>query len=137
MVYYVVIALWFVAVIVAITRAWRTRIPRLQPLSAEAQNRFTSSWRLISSRFLDAPRDTVHEADALVLSVLMERGHPVREDRLPGAVLKARRWLARERSQGTEALRQAMLQYESLFTKMLGRRAPVPDEAPAGRREMA
>ena len=30
------IALWFLAVIVAIVRAWQARVPRLAPLSPEA-----------------------------------------------------------------------------------------------------
>jgi hypothetical protein len=132
----VVIALWFLAVIVAVVRAWQARPPRLAPLSPEDQNRFTSSWQRIAFRFVDAPRDAAREADALVLSVLMERGHPVRDDALPAGLRKARRWLALEGSDGTEALRQAMLHYRTVLNQMVGPRSRVRDDAD-GRREMA
>jgi hypothetical protein len=67
----------------------------------------------------------------------MERKHPVRDDRLPVGVPKARRWLAREGADGTKALRQAMLHHQVMFQEMIGRPASTTDEAPAARREMA
>ena len=71
-----VIVAWLAAVIVAIVRAWRARSPRLVPLSLEARHRFVTSWYRITAGFVDAPREAVQQADALVLLL-----HPsIRDD---------------------------------------------------------
>jgi hypothetical protein len=132
---YAVIGLWLLAVIVATARVWRARLPRLISLSPEHQQRFLLSWERIASRFVEAPREAAHEADALVLSLLVERGHPVERDRLPSRVRDARRWLELEGKDGTEALRQAMLHYEIVFNRMIGR--GTREMASENRREMA
>lgn len=132
-----VIGLWFLAVIVAIVRAWQARPPRLVPLSLEARDRFVASWYRIAAGFVDAPREAVQQADALVVSLLRERGRPVLHERLPKPILEARRWTAHENKTGTEALRQAMLHYRSMFTRSIGRRPGEPDVQESGRREMA
>lgn len=131
-----VILLWFAALAVAAIRAWQAKAPRLRPLSEQAQNRFNGSWRMVTSRFVDSPRDAVYEADALVVDVLRERGHPLRDEQLPTGLRRARGWVAREGKDGTEALRRAMVQYRAEFSDLVGRPAPAQDEA-AGRREMA
>jgi hypothetical protein len=131
------VALWFVAVIVAIARAWQARLPRPAPLSPEARNQFVNSWHRITARFIDAPREAVQQADALVLSLLSERGRPVQHDRFPKPIREARRCIASESTNGTEALRQAMLHYRSIFTEAIGRRPPEPDRQDVRRREMA
>jgi hypothetical protein len=132
---YAVIGLWLLAVIVAAVRVWRARLPRLMPLSPELQQRFMHSWERITSRFVEAPREAAHEADALVLSLLIERGQPVERDRLPARIRDARRWLELEGKDGTEALRQAMLHYEIVFNRMTGGRTR--EKATEKRREMA
>ena len=132
-----VIALWFLAVIVAIVRAFQARMPRLAPLSPEARNQFVSSWHRITAGFVDTPRESVQQADALVISLLRERGRPVAEDQVPKPIREARRSYERERTHGTEALRQSMLHYRSIFTRMIGRRPPEPNGQNPGRREMA
>jgi hypothetical protein len=132
------IAAWFLAVVVAVGRAWRTRGPRLVPLSPEARTHFVMAWHRITAGFVDAPREAVQQADALVLSLLRERGHQVQYDRVPKPIREARHWLARENTNGTEALRQAMLHYRSIFTRSIGRRPPEPDaQEEARRRAMA
>ena len=131
------IALWFLAVIVAIVRAWQAREPRLTPLSPEARDQFVHSWHRIAAGFVDAPREAVQQADALVVSLLRERGRPVHQDRPPRPILAARDLVAGERTHGTEALRQAMLHYRSVFTRSIGRRPPERDQQEAGRRELA
>jgi len=131
------IALWFLALIVAIARAWQARLPRPTPLSVEARNQFVNSWHRITAGFIDAPREAVQQADALVLSLLRERGRPVRHDQFPKPIREARRWIASESTNGTEALRQAMLHYRSIFTQSIGRRPPEPDRHDVRRREMA
>ena len=131
------IALWFLAVIVAIARAWQARVPRPAPLSPEARTRFVNSWHRITAGFVDAPREAVQQADALVISLLRERGRPVLRGRFPKPIQEARRCVARESTSGTEALRQAMLRYRSIFTQSIGRRRPEPDRQDLRRREMA
>jgi hypothetical protein len=130
-----VIVLWVLAVIVAAVRVWRARSPRLVPLAPQTHDRFVLSWERIASRFVHAPREAAHEADALVLSLLLERGHPVQGGRLPGRIQNARQWLAREGKDGTEALRQAMLHYQIVFNRMIGGR--LREKAIENRREMA
>lgn len=131
------IAFWFLAVIVAIVRAWHARVPGLAPLSPEVRTQFVSSWHRITAGFVDAPREAVQQADALVLSLLRERGRPVQHDRVPKPIQEARQSLARERSDGTEALRQAMIHYRSIFTRSIGGRPPEPERQDGRRREMA
>lgn len=132
-----VLVLWFLAVIVAIVRLFQAREPRLAPLSPEARTQFVTRWQRITAGFMDAPREAVQQADALVVALLRERGYPVARGMVPKPVREARRWFARENSSGTEALRQAMLHYRSIFTQSIGRRPPEAEEQPAGRREMA
>lgn len=134
-----VIGLWFFAVIVAIVRTWQARSPKLVPLSPEARNRFVTSWYRITSGFVDAPREAVQHADALVVSLLQERGRPVLHERVPKPIMEARHLMAREHSTGTEALRQAMLRYRSIFTRSIGGRPTEPEDVhqESRRREMA
>jgi len=131
------IALWFLAVIVAIARAWQARPPRRAPLSLEARNQFVTSWHRITTLFIDAPGEAVQQADALVLSLLRERGRPVEHEQIPKPIREARRCKAHGSTDGTEALRQAMLHYRSVFTQSIGRRPPEPDPQDVRRREMA
>jgi len=131
------IALWFVTVIVAIARAWQARVPRPASLSPEARNQFVNSWQRITAGFIEAPREAVQQADALVLSLLRERGRPVQHDQLPKPIREARRCIARESTNGTEGLRQAMIHYRSIFTQSIGRRTPEPDRQDIRRRELA
>lgn len=132
------IGLWFLAVLVAIVRAWQARSPRLAPLSLEGRDRFVAAWYRITAGFIDAPREAVQQADALVVSLLRERGQPVLHERVPKPIQEARHWTARENRNGTEALRQAMLHYRSMFTRSIGRRpATEPDAQESRRRQMA
>ena len=131
-----VILIWFLAVIVAIVRAFQARLPRLAPISPEARNEFVNSWHRIAGAFVDAPREAVQQADALVVSLLRQRGRPVNHDQVPRPIRRARQWTAAESTNGTEALRQAMLHYRSIFTQSIGRR-PAEDRQDARRREMA
>ncbi len=132
-----VIALWVLAVIVAVVRAWQARTPQLVPLSPEARNQFVRSWHRITAGFVDAPYDAVQQADALVISLLRERGRPVQRNQVPKPIQEARSRIAHERNGGTESLRQAMLYYRSIFTHTIGRRPPEPERQETGRREMA
>lgn len=130
------ILVWFLAVIAAIVRAFQARLPRLAPISPEERNQFVSSWHRIAAGFVDAPREAVQQADALVLSLLRQRGRPVQAGQVPKPIRDARHWTAAESTTGTEALRQAMLHYRSIFTQSIGRR-PTEDREESRQREMA
>ena len=130
------ILVWFLAVIAGIVRAFQARVPRLTPISVEARNEFVNSWHRITAGFVDAPQEAVQQADSLVLSLLRQRGRPVQQDQVPKPIRHARRWVAAESTNGTDALRQAMLHYRSIFVKTIGRR-PAEDRQEVRRREMA
>ncbi len=85
-----VLALWMVAVVVGVVRAIKARPPRLAPLPEQTRNRFEQGWQRISARFLYEPQWAVGEADALVLSLLSARGHPLDQARLPREMQRAR-----------------------------------------------
>jgi len=132
----VVIGLWIIAVIVAVIRAWQARTPQLRPLTEDAVNRFKQAWEQIAARFVNEPLEAVNEADALVLSVLRERGHPLDYERLPGRMREARRQrISGQERAGTEALRQSLLNYRAVFEEMVRDQGRRP--AAARRREMA
>jgi hypothetical protein len=130
------ILVWFLAVIAGIVRAFQARVPRLAPISPEARNEFVNSWHRIAAGFVDAPQEAVQQADSLVLSLLRQRGRPVQHEQLPKPIRNARHWVAAESTNGTEALRQAMLHYRSIFVETIGRR-PAEEQQEVGRREMA
>jgi hypothetical protein len=132
----VVIGLWIIAVIVGVIRAWQARTPQLRPLPEDAVNRFRQAWEQIAARFVNEPLEAVNEADALVLSLLREKGHPLDYERLPGRMREARRQrISGQEREGTEALRQSLLNYRAVFEQMLRDQGRMP--AAARRREMA
>jgi hypothetical protein len=63
--------------------ARRGRRANLVQLSNDSRDRYLVEWDRIETRFLDAPEEAVREADALVMSMLRERRHPLEERRLP------------------------------------------------------
>jgi len=111
----------------------RSRRVDLQPLSTESRDRYLTDWDRIEMRFVDAPEEAVREADALVMSVLRERRHPLETRMLPADVEAARKVASRGRGDRTEGKRRAMLHYRAVMEKMVG--TPVGTERD-GRREM-
>jgi hypothetical protein len=118
----------------------------IRPLSREESERFAESWRRIQSRFVDAPKSAVTEADRLVGEVMSLRGYPIGdfEQRVadisvdhPDVVMnyRAAREIADLHARGeatTEDLRQAMVHYRALFDDLLDRRTtPEPTATPA------
>jgi hypothetical protein len=95
------------------------RRPKLRPLSAESRDRYMNEWDEIETKFVDAPEQAVREAEALVMSVLRERGHPLVERDLPPEVQRAHRlgYSSRDR---TEGMRQALLHYRAVMERMVG-----------------
>jgi hypothetical protein len=129
----VVVLVVIVALLVLVGRSRRAPRPVLRPLSIEGRERYVSRWDQIEARFLDAPEEAVGEADALVLALLGERGHPLAENRLPDELRMARRNASRG---GTEGMRLAMLHYRAVVEEM----APLvgtPEGLGEGRRETA
>jgi hypothetical protein len=118
----IVVVLWFGAVLVGIARAWNARPARLRPISAQAYDRFGLAWDRIATDFVHAPGEATREAEELVYNLLEARGQPTGRAHLPESMHEARRWAAREKHEGTEALRQAMLHYRLVFEQIIGRR---------------
>jgi hypothetical protein len=127
-----------IVVVLLLLRAFtgrRTR-PALRPLAVESRDRYITEWDSIETRFIDAPEDAVREADAIVMSVLRERGHPLGEKDLPDEVRQARRE-AVDRKDKTEGMRQAMLHYRSVMERMIGTEDEARRDERERRREMA
>ncbi|TMC52643.1 MAG: hypothetical protein E6J20_10625 [Chloroflexi bacterium] len=93
--------------------------PKLRPLAAESRDRYISDWDEIETKFVDAPEQAVREAEALVMSVLRERGHPLTERDLPRDVQNAHR-LGYSSKDKTEGMRQAILHYRAVMVRMVG-----------------
>jgi hypothetical protein len=51
----------------------------LNELDPDAARAYAEQWRTVQERFIDDPRQTVAEADALVQQVMRDRGYPVDE----------------------------------------------------------
>ena len=110
------------------------RRPQLRALPAESRDRYINEWDEIESKFVDAPEQAVREAEALVMSVMRERGHPLTERDLPQEVQRAHR-LGYSSRDKTEGMRQALLHYRSAMERMVGPEDRTRREQ--GRREMA
>ena len=89
------------------------RRPNLRPLPPESRDRYASEWDEIETKFVDSPEQAVREAEALVMSVLRERGHPLTERDLPTEVQRAHRLGYASRDK-TEGMRQALLHYRAV-----------------------
>jgi flagellar biosynthesis/type III secretory pathway M-ring protein FliF/YscJ len=115
-----VVALVVIVLFVLIRAAGsRRRTPRLQPLAAETRERYISDWDDVEAKFVDSPEQAVREAEALVTSMLRERGHPLTERDLPNEMRRARKLSYSSRNK-TEAMRQAMLHYRAVMERMMG-----------------
>ena len=75
----------------------------------------------------------MREAEALVMSVLRERGHPLTERDLPNEMQRAHR-LGYTSKDKTEGMRQALLHYRAVLERMIG---PEDQARRDKRREMA
>jgi hypothetical protein len=109
----------------------------IRELSPAARDRYSEQWRVVQTRFVDAPGDAVREADSLVQHVMRDRGYPVDDFETRAGVVSVDHphvvenyraahgvWAANERGQATtEDLRQSLVHYRSLFEELLGRGA--------------
>jgi hypothetical protein len=86
-----------------------------RPLFAEQElDGYRSRWQTVQVRFVDDPRDTVKEADALVAELMQRLSQTFAEERsnLEG------QW-ERGTDVSTEDLRVAMQRYRSFFDRLL------------------
>src|SRR5439155_1255952 len=86
---------------------------------ARSRDRYASEWDEIEMKFVDSPEQAVREAEALVMSVLRERGHPLTERDLPQEMQRAHR-LGYTSKDKTEGMRQALLHYRAVMVRMVG-----------------
>lgn len=115
----------------------------IRELSIDERNRFAAEWRMVQSRFVDAPQEAVVAADRLVDRVMLARGYPATgfEQRAADVSVdhprvvdnyRAAHVIAQRQRRGeasTEDLRKAVLYFRSLFDDLL------PE--PVRRREVA
>lgn len=117
----------------------------IRPLSAESRERYRERWHDVQAEFVDAPAAAVGAADALIQTVMVERGYPVedfdrRADDLsvdhPRVVehYRAGHRLAQNAGDdGTEELRRAMRHYRALFDELV----EAPEDEPVARERAA
>jgi len=105
----------------------------IRPLSTAARDRYLDSWRSAQAEFVDSPVAAVATADALIQSVMAERGYPVKDFERraadisvdhPDVVQNYREGhrLAQRSEQGqatTEELRMVMKHYRALFEDLV------------------
>jgi FtsZ-interacting cell division protein ZipA len=104
------------------------------PLPEQTRQQYVAQWQRVQASFVDAPAESVRQADALVSQVMTDRGYPIAEFEQRAedvsvdhaAVVENYRSahaIAVASGQGTadtEALRTAMTQYRALFADLLG-----------------
>ena len=105
----------------------------IQPLSATQRDRYQQDWRQLQAAFVDEPSTALVQADALVTTVMADRGYPIQDfDRQaelvsvdhPGVVENYRRahgvYVTRQSSSvGIEEMRQAFVSYRTLFSELV------------------
>lgn len=100
----------------------------VRPLSAAARERYLAEWRRVQARFVDDPAGAVTESDALIQSVMRERGYPVEdfEQRAadvsvdhPNVIENYRAGHRLAGSSDTEDQRQAMVHHRALFEELV------------------
>ena len=98
-------------------------------LSDGVRDRYAAEWREVQARFVDEPETAVRQADELVQRVMSDRVYPVADDferraadvsvDYPDVVENFREGHRLAGESDTEALRQAMVHFRSLFAELL------------------
>jgi hypothetical protein len=115
-------------------RVERRKQLSIVPLSEQARQQYIAQWQRVQTSFVDAPVESVRQADVLVSQVMTDRGYPMAEfdQRADDISVDHANVIENYRSahaisvasgQGqadTEALRTAMTQYRELFDELLG-----------------
>ena len=107
----------------------------IRPLTEAAQERYTSQWQQVQSRFVDQPAASLGQADELVLQVMRERGYPMDDFEQRAADIsvdhpdmvehyRAAQTASRNAASSdstTEDMRQGLVHYRALFEQLLAR----------------
>jgi hypothetical protein len=115
----------------------------IRPLSVAERERYMADWSTVQNKFVDQPGQATVEADHLIMEVMQLRDYPVSnfEQRAadisvqyPALVSKYRAARAiavlnEQHHAGTEDLRQAMINYRSLFDELLKAETVAPEKA--------
>jgi hypothetical protein len=111
----------------------------IRPLSLSERERYLADWTAVQSKFVDEPGQAIGDADRLIMEVMQMRAYPVSDFEQRAADIsvnypdlvsnyRAAREIAIKNEQNqadTEELRQAMIQYRSLFEELLETEAEV------------
>ncbi len=115
-------------------RVERRKHLSIVPLPEQAREQYIAQWQRVQASFVDAPVESVRQADVLVSQVMTDRGYPMAEfeQRADDVSVDHANVIENYRTahaisvasgQGqadTEALRTAMTQYRELFDELLG-----------------
>jgi Tfp pilus assembly protein PilX len=106
----------------------------IRPLNPAARAKYSSEWTAVQEQFVDAPQAAVTGAQTLIVAVMTDRGYPTEDHDQAVADLSVEHASTMDRyraahaiseraaagSASTEDLRQAMVDYRSLFAELLG-----------------
>jgi hypothetical protein len=106
----------------------------IRPLASSERERYIASWHKAQSEFVDDPKNSVTQADQLLVDVMSTRGYSVSEFEQRSADIsvdhplvvenyRAAHEIAIRHASGqatTEDLRQAMIHYRKLFDALVG-----------------
>ena len=115
-------------------RAERVEGFHIKPVGAGERARFVETWGKVQARFVDDPGIAVTDADQLLGDVMSTRGYPVSDFEQRAADIsvayplvlgnyRSAHAIAVRQTRGqasTEELRQAMIQYRTLFDELVG-----------------
>jgi len=105
----------------------------IRPLSAEERARYSQDWQAVQAQFVDDPGGAVKRSDALIQSVMADRGYPMEDFEQRSADVSVdhprvvenyreghRLFVKSSSGDGTtEDLRQAMRSYRKLFEELV------------------
>jgi hypothetical protein len=105
----------------------------LRPLAQRKADQYRSRWQNLQAAFVDDPAGSVVEADAMIRSVMKDRGYPVEDFETRAADLsvdhpnvvenyRIAHGIALEHERGdadTESLRTALRHYRALFEELV------------------
>ena len=114
-------------------RTERVESLKIRALAPGDRARFLESWSRVQARFVDGPGGAVSEADQLLGDVMSTRGYPVSDFEQRAADISVDHPLVMENYRtaheiavrqtrglaNTEDLRQAMIQYRTLFEELV------------------
>jgi hypothetical protein len=115
----------------------------IHPLTLEQRAQYAIQWTAVQERFVDDPAGAAEQAGALVTAVQKDRGYPAGDPDEEMANLsvdhasavsgyrEAREVTRNASSASTDDLRQAVIQYRTLFRELIGPAADGSVMAPA------